>query len=162
DTFSTESQNLTIAEGKQLLDAYQAQLTQAQDAAVAAATAESRYIEAHPNIKPADLPNDPPYALLHAQTKQAQDTISAIESKIATVNQQISTQGNTAHNLFTVLDDPQAPTRPTPRFKQLLLAGGTGAAVALLLSALYVAVLVRRNRTAYSLADLQWITTSHE
>src|SRR5262249_16698742 len=134
---------------------------QAQDAAAAAATAETRYIAAHPNIKPVDLPSDPQYALLHAQTKQAQDTISAIEGKIATLNQQISTQGNNANNLFAVLDDPKALTRPTARFKQLLLAGGTGAAVALLLSALYVAVLVRRNRAAYSLADLQSITTVH-
>jgi uncharacterized protein involved in exopolysaccharide biosynthesis len=161
DTFGTTSQSLTTDEGQQLLNEYQAQLMQAQAAAHTAVTLETQFIASHPGLTPTTLLSDPQYAQLHAASTQALGMVNDIQNKMFTLQQQIITEGNST-NLFKVLDDPNVPARPVSRLKQLLLAGGAGAGVALLLSALYVAVLVRRNRTVYCVADLQRTTALHE
>jgi hypothetical protein len=97
--------------------------------------------------------------LLQIQTQQAQATLTAIQTNIATVRQEIATQGTGNGSLFKVLDPPKFPDQPVSRVKTLLYAGGIGLGVALLAYVLYVVISVRRDRTVYTPLDLQKITT---
>lgn len=156
--YGLQSQGFTVVEGELLLESYQTQLTKAKQDSTAAANAEAQYIARHPQEKPADLANDPQYALLHSQTQQAQTTLQAIQNQIATINQEISSQGNATESLFKVLDAPIVPRKPVSRLKELLFGGGIGLGVGLLACALYVVIVLRRDRSAYSARDLQKVS----
>jgi len=161
--FGAQSQILTVAEGKQLLDNYNVELTQTQQEASAAAAAEQQYLLAHQSLETlivrsgqqSAIAEDPQYALLNQQTQQAQATVQTIQNDIATVKQEMGTQGGTASSLFKVLDSPNFPVRPVSRLKTLLLAVGVGLGGAMLAIVLYIVILVRRDRTVYTAADLQ-------
>lgn len=157
-SFGEQSQGLSVIEGQNLLQAYQAQLPAAEKAADAAAQAEAQYINQHPTETAAQLTNDPQYSLLHAKTQQAQATLQNLRTQIATLQQEIGLLSGGPSTLFTVLDQPTAPVRPVSRTKTLIMAGGGGVALALLACALYLALLVRRDRALYTPAEVQRAT----
>jgi uncharacterized protein involved in exopolysaccharide biosynthesis len=157
--YGQQSEGFTVVEGQILLESYQTQLEKAKQDATAATNSEAKYIAQHPKEKQADLVNDPQYAYLHAQTQQAQATLQNIQTEIATLNQQISTQGNASESLFKVMDAPIIPGKPLSRLKTLLFGGGIGLGVALAACALYILIAIRRDRTMYTVNDLRNVSS---
>ena len=157
--YALQSQGFTVVEAQNLLQSYQTQLSQAQQAAQTAATTESNYLLAHPGLKSATLINDPQYSLLHAQTQQAQVALQNIQNEIASLNQEVSAEGNSSDDLFKVIDTANSPTKPVSRSREFIIAGGIGLVIALLACAFYIVILVRRDRAIYAVTDLQKITT---
>lgn len=155
-SFNEQSQGISVIEGQNLLQAYQAQLPDAQKAASQAAQTESQYINQHPTENAADLANDPQYSLLHAQTQQAQATLQNLQAQIAQIKQEIGVQSGGADALFNVIDQPSV--KGVSRTKTLLVAAGGGLGLALLFVALYLALLVRRDRALYTAAEVQTAT----
>lgn len=165
--YSLQSQGLTIVEGQHLLDSYQTQLADAKQKANQAGAAESAYLARHPDLAQqllrtnpqyAEL-TDPQYALLHSQTQQAQTNVQNIQTDIATVNQEISAQGKNADNLFKVIDAPTVPSRPVSRQRSLLIAGGAGLALAIIAFATYVVISLRRDRSIYTVPELEKVSS---
>lgn len=157
--FGEQSQGFSVVEAQHLLDGYQSELANAKQNVADAITAQSKYAREHPTLSQTDLLADPQYALLQIQTQQAQSTLTTIQSNIATVRQEIATQGTGNGSLFKVLDSPKFPDQPVSRLKTLLYSGGIGLGVALLAYVLYVVISVRRDRTVYTPLDLQKITS---
>jgi hypothetical protein len=156
--YGQQSTQFSTYEGQQLLTAYQAQLVSAQNAEHQAASTESQYLSSHPSLTPAELPNDPQYQSLHAQTVDDQTNVQNIQSEIATVQQEVSTQGTSADSLFKIVDQAQVLSSPVSRSKSFIYAGGISFAVALLACLIYLIVLLRRNRGIYTPPDLQKVT----
>ncbi len=156
--YAMQSQGFSVVEAQHLLLSYESQLTKAKDNADKAAQAQTQYINDHPNISRNDLLNDPNYALLDAQAQQTRTTLQDIQTHIATLNQQISNQGTSSDGFFKILDKPILPRQPESRMKQLLIGGGAGLGLALLACAFYLAIMIRRDRTIYSVRDIQKIT----
>ena len=153
NNYGIQSAGFTVVEGQYLLKSYQAQLVDARKNADTAVQAEAQYINMHP--KKEDLVNDPQYALLHSETQQAQATVTDLQTRIDTLNQEISTQAVSTESLFQVIDAPQVASQPVSRVKTLLLTGGIGLALSLLACTLYVLIAVRRDRGIYTARDLQ-------
>lgn len=156
--YGQQSLEYALIEGQRLMESYQTELTDAQQAADAAAAAEAQYIAQHPELRGADLVNDPKYALLHSQTLQAQSQVANLQAQIASLRQQIAAQGSDASDLFTIIDPPVLPTRPVSRSRTLLLSGGIGLVVAVLACALYLVILTRRDRAVLTAADIHGAT----
>lgn len=156
--YGLQSEGFTVVEGQLLLESYQSQLAKDKQDATAAANAEEKYITQHPQEKQADLVNDPQYAYLHAQTLQAEATLQNLQTEIATVNQEISTQGNATESLFKVLDSPIVPRKPVSRTKTLLFGGGIGLGVALAACVLYILITLRRDRSVYNVNELRKVS----
>ncbi len=156
NSYGQQSQGLSVVEGQNLLEAYQGQLPQAQKDASTAAHAEQQYINQHPTENAADLANDPEYSLLHAQTQQAQSILANLQTQIATIKQEIGLQSGGADALFRVIDQPTV--KGVSRAKTLLMAAGGGLGFALLAVAIYLALLVRRDRALYTPAEVQRAT----
>jgi uncharacterized protein involved in exopolysaccharide biosynthesis len=157
--YGSKSTAFAVAEGQQLLAGYQTSLATAQANAQASAQAEAQYIAAHPNLTIQQLANDPQYGLLHAKAQQDQSAVQNIQENINTINQEINTQGSSVTSLFQIIDAPHLPIQPVSRLKQYLLSGGVGLAGGLLACALYIVILVRRDRAVYMASDLQKVTT---
>ncbi len=162
--FVLQSQALTTVEGQNLLDGYLPQLTKAKQDLDTAAAAEAQYLQAHPELAKEGpefaAAADPHYATLHAQTQQAQAVVAGLQATIATLEQEIGTQGQNANNLFKILDPPSIPDRPVSRTKLYLVDGGIGLVTAILLCALFLVILVRRDHAVYDASDLQKITAA--
>nr|BBH95736.1 hypothetical protein KTA_39350 [Thermogemmatispora argillosa] len=167
ENYSEQSQQFSIAEAQYLLQSYQGQLVKAQQDAANAAAAEARYLTSHPDLAHQVLVSgpdyaatlDPTYSLLHSQTKQAQATVENLQSLIASLKQEISSQGTGVNSLFKVIDSPAVGTQPVPRTKSLLIGGGIGLAAAILSCSALVIMQVRRQRAIYTPLDVQKITT---
>lgn len=165
--YGLQSQSISVTEGERLLASYQTQLIQAQQTADKAAAAEQRYLAAHPSLVNEILKSnpqygelsDPQYAQLHEATLQAQAVVQNIQNSIATVNQSISAQGSNSDGLFKIFDAPTVPTKAVSRVRLFLIAGGIGLGVALLGCALYLLIVVRRDRAIYTESDLLTITS---
>jgi hypothetical protein len=157
--FASQSTVFSVIEGHHILEGYQTSLIQAQSDADKAAAAEAQYIAAHPSLTLQQLANDPQYLLLHTTTQQAQATVQGIRENIAALNQTISTQGTSGDSLFRVIDAPSAPSQSVSRLKQYLYFGGIGLGVSLLACALYIVILLRRDRGVYTASNLQKVTT---
>lgn len=162
--YGLQSTGLVASIDQSLLRNDQSQLVTAQHNANAAVAAKSAYLQAHPeltqnpNLTPSQLLTDPHYALLDQQRVQAQSILENIQNNIADLNQKISNQGTSTDSLFKVIDAPQVAHRPVSRLKLYLISGGIGLGVALLACALYIVILVRRDRGVYTLRDLQKVT----
>jgi hypothetical protein len=153
--YGTQGLDLSVAEGQNLLGGYQTQLANAQKDLNSAVSTETQYVHAHPNLNPNQLSSDPQYALLDAQRVQAQAKVQNIQNIINTIQQSISTQGTQVATLYQVIDAPQAPYLPESRTKYYLIGGALGLAVALLGCAIYLVIIVRRDRGVYTADDLQ-------
>lgn len=158
--FQLQGQGFSVVEGERLLQGYQTQLTQAKSAADTDARTEAQYLTSHPNLtKSGSNPlNDPEYALLDAKRLQSQSTLQNLETTIATINQEIATQSTGTDSFFKTLDNPLQPDVAVSRTKNLLVAGGVGAGIALLACVVYILMLVRRDHALYTTLDLQKIT----
>jgi len=154
--YGQQAQGFSIVEGQRFLDAYQTQLTKAQQDAAAAAKAEAAYILAHATETVIELNNDPQYVLLHTQTQQAQSVVGDLQQKIATLSQDIATTSTGTDNLYQVLDVPAA--RAESRTKTLALAGGVSLGLALAACALYLVMVIRRDRSLYTTEDVRKVT----
>ena len=162
--FVLQSQALVAVEGQNFLDSYQLQLTNAKQDLNTASSAEAQYLQANPQLAKEGpelaAAADPHYAQLHSQTQQAQAVVLSIQTTIANLEREIGTQGQNANNLFKILDPPSLPVRPVSRTKLYLFGGGIGLVTAILSCALYLVILVRRDRAVYSASDLQKITAA--
>ncbi len=148
--FQIQSLAVSKAEGNNLLASYQVDLQQAQKSDDTAVAAEAQYLAAHPRIAQAPS-SDPQYAQLDAARVQAENHLNTIQSSMNALQQSLLTLGND----FTVMDQPQVPTRPQSRTKNYLIGGGGGLGVSLLAIVLFLVILVRRDRAIYSTDDLQ-------
>ncbi len=153
--YGTQSQNLSVAEGQNLLTNYQAQLQSATEAEKNAVNAESQYLAQHPDIasSPAKQAADPQYQQLDAARVQAVANVQNIQNTIDTIQQAISSTGGSSSTLYQTIDSPQV--LPVSRTKNYLVGGGIGLGVALLADIIFLVVLVRRDRAIYSTSDLQ-------
>jgi hypothetical protein len=158
--FQVQGQGFSVVEGEHLLLGYQSQLTQAKNAADSDSKTESQYLAAHPALTASGASplNDPEYSLLDARRLQSQSTLQNLETTIATINQEIATQSVGSDSFFNTLDTPLQPDVAVARTKTLLVTGGAGAGIALLVCAVYILMLVRRDRTLYTPLELQKIT----
>jgi uncharacterized protein involved in exopolysaccharide biosynthesis len=162
--FVLQSQALTAVEGQNFLDTYQPQLTKAKQDLDTAAAAEAKYLQEHPELakEGPELASaaDPHYAQLHLQTQQAQGIVLGLQTTISTLEQEIATQGQNTNYLFKILDPPSIPDKPVSRTKLYMVGGGIGLVTAILLCALFLVILVRRDRAVYDASDLQKITVA--
>ncbi|MBV9713461.1 MAG: hypothetical protein JO011_21360 [Ktedonobacteraceae bacterium] len=158
--FQSQGQGISVVEGERLLQGYQSQLTQAKDAADNDAKTEAQYLIDHPDLTKAGANplNDPEYALLDAKRLQSQSTLQNLQTTIATINEEIATQGTGTDSFFKTLDTPLQPDVAVSRTKTFLMAGGVGAAIAILACVVYVLLLVRRDRGLYTSLELQKLT----
>src|SRR5450432_4107576 len=158
--YQLQGQGFSVVEGERLLQGYQTQLTQAKSAADSDAKLESQYLTSHPELTKSGVSplNDPQYALLDAKRLQSQSTLQNLQTTIATISQEIATQNTGTNSFFQTLDQPLQPDVAVSRSKNLLVAGGVGAAIGLLACVLYVLMLVRRDHALYTALDLQKIT----
>jgi len=165
-TYGLQSLEISTFEADTLLQSYQAQLDTARKDADTAAVAEARYLAAHPNLVNEILRlnpqygelSDPQYALLHARTQQAQAVVDNIETQIAALKQDITSQKNGTDSLFKVIDAPIVPIHPMGRVKEFLIFGATGLVLALIACATYIVMALRRDRAIYAVTDLQRVT----
>ena len=164
--YAVESQKNSVVVTQQLLQTYDMQYVKAEQNKDAAVAAESTYLNSHPGLTSTGknaLQADPQYNLLHKQTLQAQTTLDDLHTIITRINEQIADQislrGNGPDSLFRVIDNPEVAKHPVSRTKLFLLAGGIGLGLAVLLGALYIAILVRRDRGVYTALDLQRVTS---
>ncbi len=160
--YAIESQKNSVVVTQQLLQIYSTQYVKAEQNRDAAVAAESKYLNTHPRLTAASkdaLQADPEYNFLHKQTLQAQTTLDDLHTIITRINEQIADQiilqGNGPDSLFRVIDNPEVENHPVSRTKLFLLAGGIGLGLAILIGALYIAILVRRDRGVYTALDLQ-------
>ncbi|HEY7832323.1 MAG TPA: hypothetical protein VIG30_02055 [Ktedonobacterales bacterium] len=155
--YGLQSSGYSIAEGQQLLAAYQSQLTTAKQNAASAAQASAQYLRDH-GLTAAQAAVDPEYQLLNGQAQQAQANLLNLQNAISQVNQELTTIGTGADGLFLIIDAPQVPDRAVSRLKNILLGGGVGLGLALLACALYILVLVRRNHAILSPGEAERLT----
>lgn len=164
--YGSQSIQLTLTEGKQLLDSYQTQLVQAKQQAAEATKAVTEYLATHPslaqlilrtNVQNAVL-TDSQYALLYSQAQQTQTNVANIQTSIATINQELAAQGTDSNSLFKVLDAPVVPDKSVSRTKTYLIGGGAGLGVALMACILYLLLVVRRDKSVYTPLDLHKVT----
>lgn len=154
-SYGEQSQGLTVIEGQNLLEAYQAQLPAVQAAATKATQAEEQYIAQHPNENSGDLNTDPAYLQLHAATQAKQGALDSIQAQISQIQQELGLLSGGPNSLYEVLDQPIIPVRAVSRTKTLLVTAGAGLGLALLACLLYLAILVRRDRAFYTPAEVQ-------
>jgi len=162
--YSLQIQDLFLVQAQNLLSSYQTQLANAKKDVQAAAVAEANYLAANPNLTNPNLngnnlQNDPKYSQLHAQTQQAELAEQDIQTHLDDIKQEITAQGVTPESFFTVVDNPVATSLPESRSRDFIIAGGIGLFVAIIACALYIVILVRRDRAIYTARDLQNVTT---
>jgi hypothetical protein len=131
----------------------------AKQAVKVAVVAESNYLAANQAQAGNNLLTDPHYSVLHAQTQQAELTEQDVQTHLDNINQQIVAQGYTPDSYFKVVDTPVVTDLPESRSRDYIIAGGIGLAVAIIACALYIVILVRRDRAVYTARDLQKVTT---
>lgn len=144
-----------LGESQQLLLIYQSELQQAKDASGKATDAVANYLRTHPA---ASTSRDPFLAELEANASNAQQTVASIQNQIDSINNTVATLGVDTNTLFKVVDKPTASDQPVSRTKILLTGGAIGLAVGILFCILFVVVVLRRDRSIYSVTDLQKIT----
>lgn len=143
------------SQSKQLLLISQQELQQAQVTATQANAAVTAYQISHPG---ATAQNDPQFQVLQANATNALWQASAVQRIIDQLNSQTSTVGTGSNELFSVIDAPSVGYQPISRSKVLLTGAGIGLAIGLLACIIYIAILMRRDRSIYSVADLQRVT----
>lgn len=157
-SYGEQSQGLTLIEGQNLLEAYQAQLPAVQAAAAKAIQAEEQYIIQHPTENAGILANDPQYLHLHADTQAKQGALDSIQSQISQIQQELGLLSGGPNALYQVLDQPLRAVRAVSRTKNLLVTTGAGLGLGLLACVLYLAILMRRDRGFYTPSEVQTAT----
>lgn len=155
DEYGTSAAAFATSESKQLLLIYQEQLQQAQDASKKATAAAATYLRENPG---ADTNKDPQYEALATAATNAVGNVTQIQGQIDTINNTIQTIGVGSNTLFKVVDQPAAGVNPISRSKTLIEGVAIGAVVGLLACIIFIVIMMRRDRSIYSVADLQKIT----
>ncbi|HEU0026291.1 MAG TPA: hypothetical protein VFQ25_04175 [Ktedonobacterales bacterium] len=150
--FEAQATSFSIAEAKQLIQAYQGQLLQAKQAASEATRVAANYAASHPG---AQAFTDPAYSQLLQQAQAAQTNADALQANINQLQSQLATVGNGTGGLYSIVDAPNVDSKPVSRAKGFLLGGGIGLAVGLLVTTLLLVALMRRDRSIYSSEDLR-------
>jgi len=140
------------ADGKQLQDFYQQAVrddTKAWQAAVAAASACVRT-----STVPSAAVQDPECVALEGQRDQAAATLQHAKDALNQVESQMAL--NTGQSgFFTVYDAPQKPIAPQSRAKTIIMYVVGGFVLGLFAAALYILILLRRDRTIVDPRDLE-------
>ncbi|HLG77505.1 MAG TPA: hypothetical protein VKX46_13900 [Ktedonobacteraceae bacterium] len=160
DQYNQEIKDTASAEGQNLLQPYQVQLTQAQQDAQNAQDTQNQYLAAHPQETPSQLQTDPAYQQLHLQVQQAQQKVQALQDIINALEQQIASHTTIANGLYRVLDAPTVPTKPALRTKTLLIGGATGLLLGLIAATLLTVLMMRSDRKIYTRGDLREVTAT--
>lgn len=155
DEYGTSAAAFATSESKQLLLIYQEQLQQAQDASKKATAAAATYLRENPG---ADTNKDPQYEALATAATNAVGNVTQIQGQIDTINNTIQTIGVGSNTLFKVVDQPAAGVNPISRSKTLIEGVAIGAVVGLFACIIFIVIMMRRDRSIYSVADLQKIT----
>lgn len=153
-TFATTTQQLALQTAKELLSADQTSLSGLQKSADDATAALYTFLSQHRSEASdyAKLNADANYQYLSAQVASAKQNVADVQSQVNQLQIQIATIGSQPDAFFTVQDAPTAVK--ASRTMILLLALAVGLAVALVISIVYVALLMRADHSAYSAADL--------
>ena len=157
DNYGQQSQQIVTLGEQNLLGTFQDEFSQVYANAQIAVTAQSQYLQSHPGLTPSKLQNDPRYQQLLAQTQQAQLNQQRVQDSISTVEQDITTHKIIAASLYKVLDTPAVGA--VSRLKIFLLGAGAGLAIGITGGALFIALVMRRDRTVYNSEDLQKVTS---
>lgn len=155
DQYGISAAEFATGESKQLLLIYEQQLAQAQDASNRANNAASNYLRDHPTATTA---KDPEYSVLANNATNAISTVNQIQGQIDTINSTLGTIGAGSNTLFMVVDKAAAGANPVSRSKVMIEGAAIGASVGLLAAIIFVVVMMRRDRSIYSVADLQKLT----
>lgn len=153
--YGTTAAAFATSESKQLLLIYEEQLQQAKDDSNQATAAAATYLREHPN---AAADKDPQYEALATSSTNALGNVTQIQGQIDTLNNTIQTIGVGSNTLFTVVDQPATGASPVSRSKLLIEGAAIGAVVGLLACIIFIVIMMRRDRTVYSVTDLQKIT----
>jgi uncharacterized protein involved in exopolysaccharide biosynthesis len=160
DQYNQEIKDTASAEGQNLLQPYQAQLTQAQQDVQNAQDTQNQYLAAHPQETPSQLQTDPAYQQLHLQVQQAQQKVQALQTIINALEQQIASHTTIANGLYRVLDAPTVPTKPALLTKTLLIGAATGLLLGLIAATLLTVLMMRSDRKIYTRGDLREVTAT--
>lgn len=155
DQYSISAAQFATSESKQLMVIYQQQLAQAQDASNQATNTASTYLRQHPG---ASTSKDPEYAVLANNASTALATVNQIQGQIDVINSTLQTIGAGSNTLFMVVDQPSTGANPISRSKVLIEGAAIGAVAGLLAAIIFIVIMMRRDRSIYSIADLQRIT----
>lgn len=155
DEYGTSAAAFATSESKQLLLIYQEQLQQAQGASKTATAAAATYLREHPG---ADTNQDPQYQALTTAATNAVGNVTQIQGQIDTINNTIQTIGVGSNTLFKVVDQPATGASPISRSKTLIEGVAIGVVVGLLACIIFIVIMMRRDRSIYSVADLRKIT----
>ncbi len=153
--YDLSAAQLASSNTKQLLLLSQQELQQVQATATQANAAETTYLINHPGATAA---TDPQFKALQDDATNALYAVSAIQRIIDQLNAQASAVGTGSNALFSVVDAPSVGSQPVSRSKTLLTGGIIGLAIGLLACIIYIAILLRRDRSIYSVSDLQRVT----
>jgi capsular polysaccharide biosynthesis protein len=149
--FGMQSTALSVTVGRSLLTNYQQQLVQAQQQLKQDLALEIQYAASH---SPDQLGTDPQYQQLSAVVTQDTNIVQNIQSTINTIEESMAANSNVS-SLYQIQDQPQVPQQALSRTTKFLIGGGIGLGIALLTDIVYLIILVRRDRSIYSIADLQ-------
>ncbi len=155
DQFGVTATGYSIVEAKQLIQAYQAQLGPAQQSAFQASQVAANYLASHPL---AATRGDPTYSLFLQQELGAQANANTIQSDITQLNLQLANIAGGQSGLYRIIDSPKVSSQPVSPAKTLALGGGIGAGVGLLAAILFFVMVMRRDRSPYSVDDLSRFT----
>jgi uncharacterized protein involved in exopolysaccharide biosynthesis len=153
--YGISASQFATGESQQLLLIYQQQLQQAQAASSQATSAAATYLRSHPD---ATIQNDPHYNVLQNNATNALSSVNSVQDIISQINTEMATIGSGSNTLFSVVDKPSAGSRPVSRTKVLLTGGAIGLTVGLLACIVFIVIMMRRDRSIYSVSDLQRVT----
>jgi uncharacterized protein involved in exopolysaccharide biosynthesis len=156
--FTIEGARYTYGNAKNLLQIYQAQLNETKKEINQDLQAEHNYLKNHPEFTQSGGPdpaNDPQYAALLAQQQLDEQRARTLQTNIDTINLQIGTDGSSLQNVFKEIDAPQVPYQSLSRSKQYIMGGGVALGSGMFAYAIFLLILVRRDRAIYISRDLE-------
>jgi uncharacterized protein involved in exopolysaccharide biosynthesis len=155
--FATTSQQLALQSGQELLATDQTQLAALQKGAAEAQANLQAYLNRNPGLRndPNKQASDPTYQSLSGQVSIAQKDVTDLQGQIGQLQVQLTTIGSQPDALFSVQDAPVLVPSKTSRAQVLLLALAVGLAIALVVSGVYLALMMRADRAVYSAADVR-------
>lgn len=155
DQYGISAAEFATSESKQLILIYEQQLAQARDTSNQATNAAATYLRDHPG---ATTSKDPEYTVLANNATNALGTVNQIQGQIDTINSTLDTIGAGSNTLFAVVDKAATSANPISRSKLLIEAAAIGGVLGLLAAIIFIVVMMRRDRSIYSVSDLQKLT----
>jgi uncharacterized protein involved in exopolysaccharide biosynthesis len=156
-TFALTSQQLAVQSAQELLAMDQTQLDALQRSVADAEANLQAYVDTNPGLRndTTKQANDSQYQFLIGQLTSAKKNAADVQAQIAQLQLQLTTIGGQADVFFSVQDAAVLVPLKTSRTQILLLALAVGLAIALVISAVYLALLTRADRSIYSEAEIE-------